>query len=167
MTPRLSQIVDRYRDYCETIPVAAFGVGASEEEVAANRSIIVAGRPVLLDEPYLDLARVVDGIVADGVNLYPIVPRVHSPHNRSTSQRMSIGQANLDWYEACNRPPELADLLIYGHDDTAFFVRHLPSGRFQQRGRVGYRVYSDSATFEDGLWETFRYALELEGASDE
>src|SRR5687767_6861307 len=99
MTPKLSQVIDRYRKYCEATPGAASGSGASDAEVSANRSITLDGRSVPLDDAYLELVRVVDGLGADGVRLYPIVPRTAIARNGQVVGRMGIAPANVHWRE--------------------------------------------------------------------
>ena len=162
MNRAISTLVSRYRKYCEEIPTAALAPAATAEEVAERRSIRAGSRRVTLDEAYLELARAVDGLAADGAQLYPLVSRIVTNRRGELIDRMDVATANQHWREVYDASPVIEDFLIYGRDDTAFFIRHLQSGRFQHRGRAGLSfVFFDCETFEKCIWEAFRYAFAL------
>jgi hypothetical protein len=162
MARALDQIIARYRAYCDAFPGAAQSPAATPAELAEHQAVTIGGRSVALDAPYLELVRSIDGLGADGVRLYPVVPRTVTTRDGQVIERMGVAQANRHWREVYGPDAELSDWLIYGLDDLAFFIRHLKTGRFQHRPRAGLGIVAfDCDTFEESLWEAFRYALEL------
>lgn len=161
MTPAMTTIIARYRKYCEESRVAALAPGATAEEIAQRSSINAGSRVVTLGQPYLELAATVDGLAADGNRLYPLFRRVVTNRLGEVIDRMDIVAANQHWREVYHEFPEIDEFLIYGLGDLAFFVRHLPSGHFQHRSRTGPTVFFDCSSFEECIWEAFRYALDL------
>lgn len=122
-----------------------------------------------LDPAYLHLASLGDGIGASGSTIYSTRRRrvafAFAEETRYWEYNWII-QENLDYRQwgVGSRGPESDSnrWLIYGIGELAFIIQHLPSRRFQLRPRdnTDY-VFRDFATFEELLWEVFRYPLEL------
>jgi hypothetical protein len=116
-----------------------------------------------LDPAYLYLAGIADGIGADGSGIYSTRRRrVQAPATDEIWYTKWIIQENLDWRKEGGTGSEPHDWLIYGMGEMEFIIQHLPSRRFQLRARSGWSlVIGDFATFEELVWDVFRYSLEL------
>ena len=165
---RLSIIVDRYGERVRSIGLQAMAQPATDEDV---RNVIREAQSQLgveLDAGYLALAKLADGIGADGTRIYctkrlkVLDPGEEHPHYKESLVAENL-RIRVDY------PKEkIHASVIYGIGELIFIAQDLESKRFQLRSRTNWaRVIEERATFQDILWEEFRYSLELEPNPDE
>lgn len=156
----VKQVVDLQLE----IPVAE---PASETDLRQVQSDAEEKLGANLDPAYLYLAGVADGIGANGFTIYATKRRrVQLSGMGEIRYRESIIQENLDCRQygvgSSDSGSDPRSWLVYGAGGSGFIIHHLPSRRFQLRPKDNTsHAVCNVSTFEELVWEVFRYSLEL------
>jgi hypothetical protein len=164
MADLLHKIVDTYVTEVQSLSDGILVPPATEKEIglAERDAIQHLGAP--LDQEYLDLARLADGLGARGTNVYSVTPRklVSARTGRTKLTRWFI-EENSAWRNTDTSQQTIQNWMIYGIGELEYIIQYLPTGKFQRRSRTEWnRVMEERDSFSEILWQALKFTLQIE-----